>query len=74
MVQRGLVLVGWFGGLSAVLAVLHGAGSGVLAAPELTAPATWSAWAAERTPPEAAMAVLRLVGIGLAWYLSLIHI
>ena len=68
-VRRTVVLVGWFGGLAGLLVALHGSGRGALAAPDLTAPATWSEWAAGRTPPEAAIAVLRLVGIGLGWYL-----
>lgn len=69
MSRRLLVLLGWFAGLAAALAVLHGSGSGALAGPVLVEPATWGDWAARRTAPEAAMAVLRLVGIGLGWYL-----
>ena len=65
-IKRALVLVGWFAGLGGLLAGLHAVD---LPGPDLTAPGTWGDWAAERTAPEAAMAVLRLVGIGLAWYL-----
>lgn len=69
MSRRLLVLVGWATGLVAVLLVLHASGRGGLAGPVLAEPSTWGDWAARRTPPEAAMAVLRLVAIGLAWYL-----
>jgi hypothetical protein len=69
MVRRVLLLTGWFVGLAAVLAALHAAGSGPLAAPPLRTPGAWAGWAAERTPPEAAVAVLRLVAIALGWYL-----
>jgi hypothetical protein len=69
MVRRVLLLAGWFVGLAAVLAALHAAGSGPLAAPPLRTPGAWAGWAAERTPPEAAVAVLRLVAIALGWYL-----
>lgn len=68
-IKRALVLVGWFATLGGLLLGLHAAGSGVLAGPDLTAPGAWGDWAAARTAPEAAMAVLRLVGIGLGWYL-----
>lgn len=69
MTRRALVLAGWFGGLLGLIALLHVAGSGALAGPALTDPSSWSDWAARRTPAEATMAVLRLVGLGLGWYL-----
>jgi hypothetical protein len=62
MGRRLLVLVGWTAGLVVVLGVLHGSGRGALAGPVLAEPGTWSDWAASG-------AVLRLVGIGLGWYL-----
>ena len=68
-IKRATVLVAWFAGLAGLLVGLHAAGRGALAGPDQAAPGTWADWTSGRTAPEAAMAVLRLVGIGLAWYL-----
>ena len=51
--------------LAGAVAVGHGA----LAGPDLRRPSTWSGWASQRTPAEAAMAVLRLTVVVLALYL-----
>jgi hypothetical protein len=51
-----------------VTAMAH-LGHGPLAAPDLGAPASWSGWVAARTAPQAAVALLRLVVLGLASYL-----
>ena len=66
---RVAALVVWVLGLAGLLAVLLPVG-GALAAPPLD-PAGWSGWLAARTAPEAAMAVLRVVAIGLTGYLLL---
>lgn len=68
--QRELaLLVAWVAALVVAALGLGALGSGALAAPHLTSPGTWPAWAAERTPVQAAFAVLRLVVVALAWYL-----
>lgn len=66
---RVAAFAAWVLGLAALLAVLVPVG-GALAAPPLD-PAGWSDWLAGRTAPEAAMAVARVVAIGLAGYLLL---
>lgn len=58
----GLVL------LVAAAASFHALGSGSLAPPPL-APGGWSAWVGARDPLVATFAILRLVVLGLAWYL-----
>lgn len=67
--QRLLPLVAWFVVLAVAIVAFTAAGDGRLAAPPLTDPGTWGAWADSREPVEAVMAVLRLVVLGLAWYL-----
>ncbi|HUF33475.1 MAG TPA: hypothetical protein VMN58_09745 [Acidimicrobiales bacterium] len=70
--RRVALLTGWVAALVAVALGVGALGSGALAAPDLTSPSTWSTWAAERTPVEAAFAVLRLVVVALAWYLLVV--
>ena len=60
----GLLLLG---GVS--LAALHASGGGALAGPNLTEPGSWTAWAAQRTPLEAAAALLRLGAMAMAGWL-----
>src|SRR4051812_12354298 len=62
-------MVAWVLGLVAVLAAMVALGHGALGAPALGAPHTWGDWLAERTAADAAMAIVRLVVIGLAGYL-----
>lgn len=64
-----LRLAGWFGGLTVALVGALALGQGALAAPDLRRPSTWSTWASERTPAEAAIAVVRLTVVVLAVYL-----
>lgn len=64
--SRALVGVGL---LAVVVAGLHLLGHAALAPPVLTEPSTWATWATSRSPILVAMAVVRLVAIGLAWYL-----
>lgn len=68
---RRLALAGWCGGLVAAFGVLVAAGDGALAPPPLTDLGSWPGWAAERSPVEAAFAVLRLAALGVAGYLLL---
>jgi hypothetical protein len=67
--RRALPLIAWLSALLVGLAVFHGLGSGPMAAPPLTDPGTWGAWAVARDPLIATVAVLRLVVLALAWYL-----
>lgn len=69
LVRRWLPLVLWLGCLAVATALLLALGGGRLAAPELSRPDTWSAWAAGRDPLETTMVVLRLLALGTAWYL-----
>lgn len=63
-----LPLVVWVVALVAGTTLFHAMGDGPLAAPPLD-PSTWSAWVAGRDPLVATVAVLRLVVLGLSWYL-----
>jgi hypothetical protein len=65
---RRLVAVAWVGVLVVAVVGLARTGGGALAPPPAT-PEGWSAWAADRTPLEAAAAVLRLVAVVAAGYL-----
>jgi hypothetical protein len=67
--RRALPIVAWVAGLVVVVLGLGAAGHGALAAPALGDPGSWGDWLAAREAPDAAMAVLRLVALGLAWYL-----
>ena len=58
----------WLAGVVVVALALAAAGDGPLAPPP-AAPSGWAAWAAERTPVEAAAAVLRLTLLVAAGYL-----
>ncbi|HEX2575087.1 MAG TPA: hypothetical protein VHK88_01990 [Aquihabitans sp.] len=53
----------------ASLAVLHLLGEGTLAAPPLRSTAALRAWATERGPVEAGIAVIRLVALGIGYHL-----
>lgn len=66
---RPALLVGWLAALVAVIVGFTALGGGALAAPALTDPAGWGAWADGRDPVVATAAVLRLVVLALAWYL-----
>ncbi|MGQ0521455.1 MAG: hypothetical protein ACT4PX_09945 [Actinomycetota bacterium] len=63
-----LALVAWMAALAAAVGLLHALG-GALAPPPLTDPGGWGRWLEARQPAEAAFAVVRLVALGLAWYL-----
>jgi len=65
-------LVAWTAGLSAVVAAMVALGDGALAGPDLRAPSTWATWAQGSSTPDAVMAVLRLVVLGLAAYLLVV--
>lgn len=64
-----LGLVAWVCLLVLVLVVFGALGGGGLAGPPLAEPASWMAWAGQRGPGLVLFAVLRLVVLGLAWYL-----
>jgi hypothetical protein len=66
---RWLPLLLWLGSLLAGVALFHAMGSGPLSPPPLTDPSSWQAWADDREPLTAVIAVLRLVVLALAWYL-----
>jgi hypothetical protein len=59
----------WLAALSFTLAGLGAAGKGVLAAPHEWTPAALRSWLATRPPDVAVFAGLRLIVLGLAWYL-----
>lgn len=65
--RRVAGLVAWVAFLVAVIAALHAAGRGPLAAPPLDGRAR--SWLDERDAAQAAFAVVRLMALGLAWYL-----
>jgi hypothetical protein len=58
------------GALALAIAGLTRAGHGLLAAPPLTEPDRIGAWLASRRPDVAVISLLRLVSLGLAWYLA----
>ncbi len=66
--RRVLPLVVWCVGLVAGTVFFHGLGHAELAAPPLH-PAGWGPWVEGRPPAVAVIAVLRLVVVGLCWYL-----
>lgn len=63
-----VTLLLWLGLLAGVLTGLHGLG-GALAPPPMADPSGLDEWLEGRSPAEAAFALLRLVGLGTAWYL-----
>jgi hypothetical protein len=65
---RRLASVGWLGGLVATVLVLARPQRAALAPPPLS-PDGWMAWASDRTPLEAATAVLRIGALAAAGYL-----
>lgn len=64
-----LALALWVVGAAAAVVALSAAGGGVLATPPVTDPGRLGPWVEEQGGVVAAFAVLRLVGLGLAWYL-----
>lgn len=66
MTRRLAPLVGWLAFLAVALAVVHDLGDGALATPPLH---DLDGWLERTGPPAAAFAVLRLVTLGLGWYL-----
>lgn len=67
--RRALPLLAWLGALASGLVLFHALGRGGMAPPPLTDPGAWGAWLDGREPAVAAVAVLRLVVLALAWYL-----
>lgn len=63
-----LRLLAWVIGLAAGLALMHRLGGGQLAPPPAS-PGAWSDWWLGTDPLTGAMALLRLVVVGLGWYL-----
>ncbi len=66
--RRVAPLVLWMVCLGLGIVLFHAIGTGRLAPPPL-APSEWSGWADGRDPLIATVAVLRLLVLGLAWYL-----
>ena len=66
--QRPWVVVVWCVGLVAGTVLFHGFGGGALSTPPW-APGGWHGWLQERGPVIATVAVLRLLVLGLCWYL-----
>lgn len=67
--RAALPLVGWLGSLVAGIVLFTQMGDGPLATPPITDPSAWAAWAAERDPVIAGVALIRLLVLALAWYL-----
>lgn len=67
--RRVAPVLAWVAGVVALLVVMSALGRGALAAPRATDPGSWGDWLAARTAPDAAIALLRVVVIGLASYL-----
>lgn len=68
MQQRPWTLAVWCVGLVAGTVLFHSFGSGALSPPPW-APAGWPGWVEERGPVVATVSVLRLLVLGLCWYL-----
>lgn len=69
VVRRPLPLVAWLGTLAAAIVLLLLLGGGQLATPPLTDAGAWGDWLDAREPVVAAAALLRLLVLGVAWYL-----
>lgn len=67
-VRRAAGVVAWLAGLALAIWLLQSAGRGVLAPPPLS-PDGLRAWLAERDGATVGFAVLRLLAVGIAWYL-----
>lgn len=67
--RQMLPLVAWVVALAVALVTFTAIGTGRLAAPALTDPGSWAQWADGRDPVIATAALLRVVVLGLAWYL-----
>lgn len=65
------LLVAWSAALVACLWFLHGAGGSELAAPPLLSPTDLATWPARVGSANAVVAIIRLLALGLAWYLTL---
>src|SRR3954462_12570631 len=73
MVRRpSLALLAWIASLLAGFAVLAQPATPALSPPPLTHPAKWSAWASQRTPVDATLALVRIFAIGAGGYLAAI--
>lgn len=68
MLRSVAVLLGWIGGLALAVAAGHALGGGVLAVPGAEVGA-WGVWATTTDPLIVTMALLRLLAVGVAWYL-----
>lgn len=68
--RRWLPLLTWLGCLAAAIVLLRWLGGAGLAVPALDDPAAWGAWLAETEPVTATVAILRVLAVGIAWYLA----
>ena len=69
MAVRAVRAAAWFAGLLGLLVALRLAAAGELAAPPITAPDDLGAWADDRGPVAAALALVRLLAEVAVWYL-----
>ena len=69
--RAAAAMAGWTGFLLGAVVLLHAVGGGV-AAPPLAQPGEVLDWARQRQPDEAVVAVLRLAGLGIGWYLLVV--
>lgn len=67
-------VVAWIGLLVGVIVGFTALGGGRLGGLALTEPGSWGAWAAERAPVEVLFGILRLLVLGVAWYLLAVSV
>lgn len=69
-VRRWGPLALWAGCLAAALVLLGWLGGAGLAVPAVTTPGAWVLWVTTGDPVTVTMTILRLLALGLAWYLA----
>ncbi len=69
--RPGVRTLCWLAGLTTTIAGLHTLGRGVLAAPS-AAPTAWPDWWQTTDPIVGSVTLLRLLAVGLGWYLLLV--
>lgn len=68
--RRWAPLLTWLGCLVAAIGLLRWLGGAGLAVPPVDDPSAWGNWLAEADPVTATVAILRVVAVGIAWYLT----
>lgn len=68
--RRWLPLLVWLGCLATAIVLLQWLGDGRLAVPSFGDPGAWRDWMAGTDPVRVTMAMLRLLAVAVAWYLT----